>query len=282
MPMYPLIDAEALSTCLEEPSWILVDCRFTLTDPPAGRSAWAAGHIPGARYADLDADLSSPIRPDSGRHPLPDPQHFAATLGRWGVTPHSTVIAYDAGNSAMAASRLWWLLRWVGHGRVAVLDGGLAEWQRRGLPLSTEPVSAEDAGAYPLQLSDELWLDAAAVQQALEAGDCLIDARAPARFSGEVEPVDPVAGHIPGAVNLPLEGNLDAAGCFLPPAVLRERFLTALAGRGAERAIHSCGSGVTACHNLLAMEAAGLTGSRLYAGSWSEWIRDPNRPVTRG
>lgn len=281
MTTSPLVDARTLAAHLDDAAWVVVDCRFSLADTGAGRRDWAAGHIPGARYAHLDEDLSGPRRADSGRHPLPDPAAFAACLGRFGITPDSQVVAYDAAGGAMAAARLWWLLRWFGHARAAVLDGGLAAWLRAGLPLATD-TPAPQPTVYPPTPDDHAWLPSACVPAALALGERLIDARAAARFRGEVEPIDPVAGHIPGAVNLPHEGNLDADGRFLPPERLRERFAAVLGGAVPATVIHSCGSGVTACHNLLAMEVAGLHGSRLYAGSWSEWVRDPARPVATG
>ncbi|RTL03425.1 MAG: sulfurtransferase [Lysobacterales bacterium] len=278
---HPLIDAAALAARLDDPDLVVIDCRFNLMDKAAGPRAWAAAHLPGARYADLDADLAGPVTGTSGRHPLPAQAAFAASLSRWGVRPDSFVVAYDAAGGAMAAARLWWLLRWVGHGRAAVLDGGLPDWQRRGLPL-TDAAPTVAASDYPVQPDDARWLGIAALKAALAAGESLVDARAAARYRGETEPVDPVAGHVPGALNLPQDGNLDAEGRFLPPAALAARFGAVLGERAPARVIHMCGSGVTACHNLLAMEAAGLTGSKLYAGSWSEWIRDPANPVATG
>lgn len=278
---HPLIDATALAARLDDPDLVVVDCRFNLMDPAAGPRAYAAAHLPGARYAHLDEDLAGPVASTSGRHPLPTPVAFAASLARWGVRPDSYVVAYDAAGGAMAAARLWWLLRWVGHARAAVLDGGLPDWQRRGLPLSDARPDIVPAD-YPVQPDAARWLGIGALKAALAAGETLVDARAPARYRGEAEPVDPVAGHVPGALNLPQDGNLDADGRFLAPVALAARFRAALGDRPPQQVIHMCGSGVTACHNLLAMEAAGLPGSKLYAGSWSEWIRDPANPVATG
>lgn len=279
--MRSLIDPEALYPHLDDPAWVVVDCRFNLLDTEAGRRAYREGHIPNARYAHLDEDLSGPVTPASGRHPLPDPARLADTLGSWGIHESSQVVAYDEANGAIAA-RLWWLLRWLGHEPCAVLDGGLAAWRRRGLPLSTA-VPKPRAARFPERHDDSLWVDSAAVLAEVIHGDSLLlDARTALRYRGEQEPIDPVAGHVPGAVSLPLEGNLTSEGRFLEPAALRARFAGALGERSPEQVIHMCGSGVTACHNLLAMEVAGLSGSRLYAGSWSEWIRDPGRPVARG
>ena len=275
-----LITAATLHAHLDDPDWVVVDCRFNLADPAAGRRAYQAGHIPGARYAHLDEDLSAPVTATTGRHPLPDPARLAATLGAWGIGPGTQVLAYDDLGGMLAAARLWWLLRWLGHTAVAVLDGGLPAWTRAGLPLSTDvPVIA--ARTFIARPDDRLWLTVEQVQ-GLPAHELLLDARGAARYRGEMEPIDPVAGHMPGALNLPTESNLAADGCFLPAAALRARFAALLGERPAARVVHSCGSGVTACHNLLAMEVAGLSGSRLYAGSWSEWIRDPQRPVATG
>ena len=277
-----LIDAEALMQRLDDPDLRLFDCRFSLADTGAGLTAYRAGHLPGARYAHLDEHLSSPIGLATGRHPLPDPQRLADWLGRCGVGPRSRVVVYDDLSGAFAG-RLWWLLRWIGHDIAALLDGGLQAWTAAGGALSTDEPDIAPA-ALAAKPDDRLWIDTADLAAAAAA--ChdhapvqIIDARAPERFRGEQEPIDPVAGHIPGAINLPLTGNLEADGRFLPAAALRERFTAALGSRPPEQVAHSCGSGVNACHNLLAMELAGLPGSRLYAGSWSEWIRDPTRPV---
>lgn len=272
-----LIDTTTLHAHLDDPRWVVVDCRFSLMDTEAGRRAYRESHLPGAHYAHLDEDLSGPITPVTGRHPLPDPVRLARKLGDRGIGPGTQVVAYDDLGGMLAAARLWWVLRWLGHEAVAVLDGGFPAWQRAGLPLTAELPSVQST-TFDLRTNDRLWLTAAQVL-ALPAESVVLDARAAARFRGEIEPIDPVAGHIPGAVNLPTEGNLTADGHFLPVAELRARFATTLGEQPPTTVVHSCGSGVTACHNLLAMEAAGLRGSRLYAGSWSEWIRDPGRPV---
>lgn len=276
-----LITATELYPHLNDPNRVVVDCRFNLMDTEAGRRAYQAGHIPGARYAHLDEDLSGPINPSSGRHPLPDPARLTATLGAWGIHAANQVVAYDEANGAIAA-RLWWLLRWLGHRAVAVLDGGLSAWRQAQLPLSME-IPTPQAASFQGCPNDRLWVGSTELLDRVGKDDTLIvDARAAVRYRGEQEAIDPVAGHVPGAFNLPLEGNLTPAGQFLPPAALRERFAAVLQGRPPAEIIHMCGSGVTACHNLLAMEAAGLSDSRLYAGSWSEWIRDPARPVATG
>ncbi|HRD67464.1 MAG TPA: sulfurtransferase [Candidatus Competibacter sp.] len=275
-----LIDTATLHAHLDDPGWIVVDCRFSLMDTAAGRRAYAEGHLPGARYAHLDEDLSSPITLASGRHPLPDPARLTQRLGEWGIGNNTQVVAYDDAGGMLAAARLWWLLRWLGHTACAVLDGGIVAWRQAGLPLTAESPAVQPA-RFEARSNDQLWLTTAQVQ-ALTTTELLLDARAAARYRGEMEPIDPVAGHIPGAVNLPTENNLTADGRFLPIGELRLRFVDVLGGRPPTAAVHACGSGVTACHSLLAMEAAGLGGSRLYAGSWSEWIRDPGRPVATG
>ena len=276
-----LISTEALAASLDDPRWVVIDCRFSLADPAAGERAYREGHLPGARYAHLERDLSAPITSASGRHPLPARETLAAKLGAWGVAAGSQVVVYDDAGGAFAA-RLWWLLRWLGHGAVAVLDGGLSRWQGEGRPLSAASPRITSAVFTPRAPLGEV-MDAASLQAALAAGDVvLLDARAAERFRGEVEPIDPVAGHVPGARNRPLQHNLDERGGFLPASELQRQFLALLGGARPRQVVHMCGSGVTACHNLLAMEHAGLHGARLYAGSWSEWIRDPARPVARG
>ena len=273
-----LIDAAALGPLLHHPDVAVIDCRFDLARPEAGRAAYLAAHIPGARYASLDADLSAPVGPGTGRHPLPRPEDFARRLGALGVDNDTQVIAYDAGNGAFAA-RLWWMLRWLGHARVAVLDGGFAAWMDSGGAV----VAGETPGTdrrFAAQVDERAWVTTADVIAALrDPRRTLIDARLPERFSGAVEPLDKVAGHVPGARNYPFNLNLDDDGRFLAPAELRRRWLDFLGGAAPRGMIAMCGSGVTACHNLLALERAGLAGAALYAGSYSEWICDPGRPV---
>lgn len=276
-----LIQPRELQAHLGDARWVLLDCRFDLANPQAGRLAYRAGHVPGAIYVHLEEDLSGAIGPTSGRHPLPDPGRFARRLGAWGVSNDSQVIAYDAANGAHAA-RLWWMLRWVGHPAVAVLDGGFASWQRAGLPVEAREPTPKPAEFAP-HVRDAAWLSSDVVAEALAGGDiALIDARAADRFAGRNETLDPVAGHVPGARNHPFAANLDADNHFLPAAELRQRWLETLGGAPSAQAVCMCGSGVTACHDLLALEIAGLAGARLYAGSWSEWIRDPSRPVSTG
>lgn len=276
-----LAETHVLARHLYDPDWVIVDCRFTLTHPPAGRAAYVAGHIPGARYAHLEEDLSSPVTPMTGRHPLPDPRTLAAKLGAWGIDGGKQVVVYDDTFGAMA-SRLWWLLRWLGHEKVAVLDGGLPKWRREKLPINAESPPVKPA-SFPVCVNHALWLDTAAVEQGLrEKSILLIDARAEERFTGEVEPLDRVAGHVPGAINVPFEDNLDFSGELLSDEALREHYGALLAGKTPKETVVMCGSGVTACHNLLALEHAGLSGARLYPGSWSEWITNPDRPVAKG
>lgn len=272
-----LIDAAALAAHLDDRRWTIVDCRSDLLRPEWGAQAYAEGHIPGAVFASLERDLSGEIAAHTGRHPLPAREHFAATLSRWGIDGDTQVVAYDQGNSAYAA-RLWWMLRWVGHNAVAVLDGGYAAWMAGSFPVSREPASREPKrfalrDGVPFVTTAELQ-DLLARRAAL-----LVDARAADRFAGRNETIDPVAGHVPGAVNHPFAGNLDENNRFRAPSQLREQWMRTLADRSPGELVAMCGSGVTACHDLLALEIAGLPGGRLYAGSWSEWIRDSARPI---
>jgi thiosulfate/3-mercaptopyruvate sulfurtransferase len=260
---------------------VVLDCRHELSRPEWSDRAFAEEHLPTALQAHIDRDLSGPITAQSGRHPLPDVTKFAQRLGSWGIDNTTQIVAYDQGNGVYAA-RAWWLLRWVGHQAVAVLDGGFAAWQEAGLPISRE-ISATTPCEFVPHLSTGDALSTAEVQQALARREvALIDARGADRFAGENETIDPVAGHVPGASNRPFAKNVDARGRFLPAAELRRQWTAALGGREAKEVVAMCGSGVSACHNLLALEIAGLPGARLYPGSWSEWIRDPNRPVARG
>lgn len=275
-----LITTTELAASLSDPDWLVVDCRFELGKPDAGPAAWKTGHIPGAIYADLERDLSAPVTMQTGRHPLPAIGDFEATLSRFGVTARTQVVCYDAGSAAYAA-RLWWMLRFVGHEAVAVLDGGFAAWVEEGRTVATASV-ARPPSAFVAKPRPGMLIDAAGVAGTLARGELLVDVRGAERFAGTVEPLDTVAGHVPGAINLPFLENLDARGRFLPPATLAERWHTRTGNAEGRTAICMCGSGVTACQQLLALEAAGVTGARLYAGSWSEWIRDPSRPVARG
>ncbi|HZN86753.1 MAG TPA: sulfurtransferase [Burkholderiales bacterium] len=261
------------------PEWRVFDCRHDLFKHDLGEQQYRASHIPGAAFAHLDRDLSAPKNGANGRHPLPDPNVFIAWLGRQGLKPADQVVAYDGGPGAMAA-RLWWMLRWVGHDKVAVLDGGFAKWVQEGRPVTAD-IPAFPPTAYPGKVRADRAVDVTFVQQHL--GEIsLLDGRAPARWRGETEPIDPVAGRIPGSLNRFSSDNLTAEGTFKQPEVLKHEFLSVLGTRKLEAIVNSCGSGVAACHNLLAMEIAGLKGARLYAGSWSEWIADPARPRERG
>ncbi len=275
-----LIGALDLAAHLQDPDWVLIDCRFDLTNPAFGLEAWRRSHIAGALFLDIDADLCGPRTGRNGRHPLPDPARLAARLGACGIAAHTQVVAYDD-TEGMFAARLWWLLRWLGHERVAVLDGGLQAWCRAGQALDGATPVALARDYVPKAPSGHLELEY--VLAHLGAPDMLLlDARSPDRFRGENEMLDPVGGHIPGAINRYFRDNLATDGCFKPAAQLRAEFDAVLAGHAAAQVVHQCGSGVTGCHNLLAMEVAGLGGSKLYAGSWSEWCADPARPVATG
>jgi thiosulfate/3-mercaptopyruvate sulfurtransferase len=278
-PSTPLIDAATLRERLDAGQHVvLLDCSFDLADPAAGRRAWASGHLPGSVHADLDRDLSGVKSGANGRHPLPERSAFAATVGAWGIAPDTPVVCFD-GQGAPYAARAWWLLRWMGHPQVMVLDGGIAAWAAAGGALTTEVAGAAPSPPYPAGPDGMPTVDAAAVLAGLGRA-WLLDARAGERFRGDVEPLDSVAGHIPGARHRFFKDNLQPGGNFKPAADLRAEF-DALAVPAAG-VIHQCGSGVTACHNLLAMEHAGLGVTALYAGSWSEWCADPARPVARG
>jgi thiosulfate/3-mercaptopyruvate sulfurtransferase len=276
-----LIDTASLAELLGRDDLALFDCRFELGKPAWGEGEYAQSHIPGAQYLHLDRDLSSAITTSSGRHPLPDPHGFAQRLAALGARSDSQIVAYDQGNGAHAA-RMWWLARWIGHQRVAVLDGGFAAWRAAGL--AVEHARREPRpGALEVQLDAGAAVDSGTVDDLRRrSGTLLVDARSAERFAGRNESIDPVAGHVPGARNLPFGGNLGADGKFLPPEALRRRFEVLLGSQPAGALVAMCGSGVTACHNLLALEHGGLGGARLYAGSWSEWIRDPRRPVATG
>jgi len=274
--MNPLVSTEELA---RNPSWRIFDCRHDLSKPDWGAGEYAKEHIAGALFAHLDKDLSAPKTGKNGRHPLPDPAAFAAWLGRQGLKPGDTVVCYDQGSGALAA-RLWWMLRWIGHDLVAVLDGGLAKWRKENRP-TTADVPSFAPTTYPAKPRAGMAVDVGYVQSNLGKG-VLLDARSPQRYRGESEPIDPVAGRIPGARNRNNSDNLSPAGVFKPPDELRKDFLTVLGGRPASEVVNYCGSGVSATHNALAMEIAGLTGSRLFAGSWSEWIADPSRPQEKG
>lgn len=290
-----LISAADLAQRLDDPGVCIFDVRHDLADHGLGRRQFADAHVPGARFLDSETELAAPRTGRNGRHPLPAPDALAALMARHGVGPQTLVVAYDASGGAFAA-HLWWMLRWLGHERVVVLDGGWQAWQAAGLPVAQGadaqgPAAAADA-RHDMAAAGASALRRAPLAQAVDAGAVManlsdprftvLDARAAARYRGEMEPIDPVAGHIPGALNRPNSENLTADGRFKPAEQLRQEFTTLLDGRAPESIVHQCGSGITATHNLLAMEIAGLGGSRLYPGSWSEWVSDPTRPVAKG
>lgn len=277
-----LIDAATLAGHLTDASWVILDCRHDLMNPDAGRDGFAIGHIQNAQFAHVDTDLSGPKTGANGafhgRHPLPDRAALIETLRAWGIDDGTQVVAYDA-HGGMFAARLWWLLRWIGHPAVAVLDGGLAAWQAQGLPMVT-PVAPRARGHIAEKPSLTRTVSAAQVLANIGGRDTVVDARAPDRYRGENETIDPVGGHIPGAKNRFFKDNLAPDGRFKPAAQLKADFSPLFDAPA--HAIMQCGSGVTACHNLLALELAGLGGAALYPGSWSEWCADPARPVATG
>ncbi len=275
-----LIDTATLAAHLDDPQWVIVDCRHDLTNAAAGRMQYAKSHIPGARFLSIDDDLSGPKTGRNGRHPLPAPEAFAATLGRIGIDDSTQVVAYDA-NQGVFASRLWWMLRWVGHDAVAVLDGGFAQWLKDdGAETAAVPAVAPRAFTpRPRAMTADAQLLLARLRDpALR----VVDARAADRYRGENETLDPVAGHIPGAVNRCYRDNLAPSGRMKSAPELVGEWRDVLGPLSPDALVHSCGSGVSACHNLLALEVAGLSGGRLYPGSWSEWCADPARPVATG
>lgn len=280
-----LVQAETLAMALSRADVAIIDCRYMLSDPNAGEQAYRASHLPGASYAHLERDLSDMTPPGDGRHPWPSVGQLASRLSRWGIGPTSQVIAYDAGDGAIAA-RLWVLLRMLGHEKVAVLDGGWARWTALGLPVSSSPATPSEQfrsqyDAAQMVYDQSRLFDADAVEAHLQTGGMLLDARAAPRFRGEDEVLDRVAGHVPGAVNRPYSQNL-VDGRFKTPMQLAEEFRALLGERAPADVVAMCGSGVTACHNLLAMERAGFKGAGLYAGSWSGWISDVSRPIATG
>lgn len=278
-----LISTDDLARRLSDPALVVVDCRHNLSDVAAGERAYRASHLPGARFMHMDRDLSGERTGRNGRHPLPEVAALSAVLGRAGIDASKQVVAYDQ-NNGMWASRLWWLLHWLGHDAAAVLDGGLDKWVAERRPLTADPPITRPARFVamtprPIVSSDD-------VLRHLKARGSspmtILDARARERFRGDIEPLDPVAGHIPGAINRPYAANLTPQGTFKPVELLRAEFAAQLGSTPPAAVVHQCGSGVTACHNMLAMAVAGLPGSRLYPGSWSEWAADPTRPVARG
>jgi thiosulfate/3-mercaptopyruvate sulfurtransferase len=281
MSFRTLISTSALALHLDDPAFAIVDCRYKLDDATWGEREHEAAHIPGAVYADLGRDLSGPKSGTNGRHPLPDPHALTHTFSRLGIASGVQVVAYDQENG-IYASRLWWLLRWLGHDAAAVLDGGFAKWTAEGRATRS---GIEPHNPRPFTGSPRADMSVGVDQVASLVGTSewkLVDARAPERFRGDTEPIDRTPGHIPGATNHFFQWNLDEGGLFRTPEALRARVKESLGDIAADRLVCYCGSGVTACHNLLALEHAGLTGAKLYAGSWSEWSADPSRPVERG
>ena len=276
---HPLVSCEQLAAHLNDPDWRIVDCRHQLSDVGYGQRVYAEGHLPGAFFMHLDRDLSGAMSGCNGRHPLPDPQVLAAKFGAVGISSRTQVVAYDDAEG-MVSGRLWWMLRWLGHDNVTVLDGGFNRWVKEGRPL-TRDIPVVLPTVFEVEQRD--WVVTADDVLANIASPELVvvDARGPDRFRGENETIDPVGGHIPGARNRFFRDNLDADGRFRPAAELRREFLELFAGTPPDKTVMQCGSGVSACHNLIALELAGLTGARLYAGSWSEWCSDSARPVEK-
>jgi thiosulfate/3-mercaptopyruvate sulfurtransferase len=280
MQNHPLIDASDLARHVNDRQWVVVDCRFNLAEPDAGEAAYRRSHIPGARYAHLDHDLARTPGPGEGRHPLPTPADFADRLGAWGIDNDCVVVAYDDSSGAIAA-RLWWMMLWLGHSESLVLDGGFSAWQALDLPLEQRLPIWTPAQFAP-RVDGKGWVSSSEIPALQESGSIVVDARAAARFRGEQEPIDPVAGHVPGAYNWPFSQSLGPTGRFREPADLKRDLTKLLGSRNSKEVIAMCGSGVTACHLLLAMAVAGLGKGRLFAGSWSEWIGDPARPIRTG
>lgn len=278
-----LISASELFNNITNPNWVIVDCRFSLADAGCGRRDYLQAHIPGAVYAHLNEDLSGRIIPGkTGRHPLPQQETFVKTLSVWGIDADVQVVAYDDKGGAMASARLWWLLRWAGHDAVAVLNGGWPQWRNNGFPV-TNNVETRKPGSFTARIRNNLLFCTEDVQKILrDPSYRLLDSRSADRYRGENETIDPVAGHIPGALSSPFANNLNSEGLFLSRNELKARFQKLLGNVPPEHAVFYCGSGVTAAHNLLAMSHAGLGDTRLYVGSWSEWIASPDRPIARG
>jgi len=278
-----LISVQEAAKHLHDPNWVFIDCRYTLGDPEKGLRDYLQAHIPGAVYAHLDKDLSGKVIPGkTGRHPLPDPIDFDKTMSRLGVSQESQVVAYDEQTGAMAAARLWWLLKWAGHNNVAVLDGGFRAWIANGLPVATgkeSRASTEFHGKY----NHKLVASADDLLAAIASKSCkIVDSRTNDRYRGENETIDPKAGHIPTAISLPYTENLDTDGFFRPLQILRERFAPLVEQYPPDSIVFYCGSGVTAAHNVLAFAHAGMGMPKLYPGSWSEWITDESRPIATG
>lgn len=276
-----IISAQQLNQIINRDNIRVFDCRFSLKDPQAGLKNYREGHLPGAQFADMDTQLSSAMTSTSGRHPLPEPDVFIEQLRQWGVNNDSQVIAYDDVSGAFAA-RLWWMLRWVGHENVAVLDGGLQKWNEAGYHLSQQEVEFP-RGDFTGDANMSWLMDVATVEREIEAANItLIDARSAERYSAKDQSTDPVPGHVPGAVNLPFAGNLTKDGMFEEPEIIKQRYMNVIDNQPLSNVVNMCGSGVTACHNILAQTMAGLPPTKIFIGSWSQWIRDPSRPVATG
>jgi thiosulfate/3-mercaptopyruvate sulfurtransferase len=278
-----LISAKELAERLRNTDWVIIDCRFTLIDTEQGRRDYNVAHIQGALYAHLDEDLCGKIIPGkTGRHPLPPIEDLVKTFSRWGINSQVQVVAYDDSGGAMAAARLWWLLRWLGHEAVAVLDGGWTLWKDQGHPVGTG-AEIKNSRKFIPDLRKELHASTKDILREInDQGSLILDSRAIERYRGEIEPIDPVAGHIPTAKPAPYQDNLDSKGKFLQPEILRRRFQEITGSVPAKSTVFYCGSGVTAAQNVLAVAYAGLGDAKLYAGSWSEWITDPRHPVATG
>ena len=275
-----IIETYELADHLSDTDWIIFDCRFDLMKPDWGAEDYARGHIPGAIYAHLENDLSGPVTSTTGRHPLPAPEVFIKRLSDWGVTTGKQVVVYDSAGGGFAA-RLWWMLHYYGHKAAAVLNGGYAKWISENRPIRQGVETGRPAKFTP-NIDENMLVDAAFVKKVRsDSAYRVIDARAAPRYNGEEEPIDPVAGHIPGAVNRFHGENLNSEGVMIPPQDLRAQFTDLVGSTPASNVIVYCGSGVTSCHHILAMKASGLGMPKLYAGSWSEWIRDPSRPIAR-
>lgn len=280
MSFSKIVSAHDLFENINNPNWIVFDCRFSLANENYGASSYKKGHIPNAYYVDLNKDLSSEIRDYTGRHPLPDFTTLVKKLSNWGVSGSKQVVVYDDACTGFSA-RMWWLLKIMGHENVAVLDGGFSNWGRHSLPITTVLPNKTQSSSFRSYLDSSQWLNPLEIQNGLARNEILlIDARTKERFNGSHEPIDPVAGHIPKAINRPFGQNFDSNGLFLPRSVLFEQFAELTRSFESKNVVHMCGSGVTAICNLLAMEIADLEGSKLYAGSWSEWIVDKNRAIS--
>ena len=276
-----IISAQDLNSIISDDNVRVFDCRFSLKDPQGGLKCYQAGHLPNTQFADMDTQLSSAMTDTSGRHPLPDPEVFVEQLRAWGINNDTQVIAYDDMKGAFAA-RLWWMMRWVGHNNVAVLNGGMEKWTEQGYALNQDNVEVP-RGNFTGQANMEWLVDIDTVSSELEAGNItLIDARAADRFTAKDDKTDPVPGHIPGSTNLPFGGNLTSDGLMQAPDAIKQRFEKVIKDRPVDDVINMCGSGVTACHNLLAQAIAGMPPMKIFIGSWSQWIRDPSRPVATG